>query len=148
MIEIYKSSAVKGKQPWHFSAEKKTPKDFGVEPIAVTDKDIKMDSILIIKDKAYTVCWMSGVDGDYRTAYVDEAEIQDVYILNAEPQPQQYTDEITCPYCGYEIGDSWECPDHDDKYECPGCMSHFSYSRNVEVTYSSEPKTKNEPTII
>lgn len=147
MIEIYNNSDCKGKQPWHFSSDK-TPKDFGIEPIAVTDKEIKMDSILIIGDKAYTVGWMAGTAGNYTAAYVDAAEIQDVYILNAEPHPQHYTPEVKCPYCGYEHGDSWELPDNDDDYECPGCMSHFAYSRNVEVTYSSEPKTKNEPTII
>lgn len=51
----------------------------------------------------------------------------------------RYTDEITCPYCGYEMSDSWEMSDTDDEQECYNekCGKLFSYERIVEVTYSS-----------
>jgi len=52
-----------------------------------------------------------------------------------------YTDEVVCPYCGYEYGDSWEWPDSGET-ECDECEKTFGYFRNVEVTYSSFKKEK------
>jgi DNA-directed RNA polymerase subunit RPC12/RpoP len=61
----------------------------------------------------------------------------------------QYTDEIICPYCGYEFGDSWEymrsveskfevqCGDHHN------CGKEFIVYPVMEITYCSE-KLKNE----
>lgn len=46
-----------------------------------------------------------------------------------------FTDEIVCPYCGYEVSDSWECPDEDDEMYCDNCGKEFSYVRNIEVIY-------------
>ena len=52
----------------------------------------------------------------------------------------QRKDEVVCPYCHYEHGDSWEwfgdgtdCAD----VECENCGLRFSAWVNVEVTYSS-----------
>lgn len=47
------------------------------------------------------------------------------------------TDEITCPWCGYEQMDSYEMSDSDDECECGNCEKIFSYERHIEVTYSS-----------
>ena len=47
-------------------------------------------------------------------------------------------DEITCPWCGYEFGDSWEYDDGDDAAECPECGKLFEYTREIEVTYTSK----------
>jgi len=55
------------------------------------------------------------------------------------------TDEITCPWCGYEDGNSGECDDSDDEYECGQCGGIFSYERDVIVTYSSERVSPPEP---
>lgn len=55
----------------------------------------------------------------------------------AEDIDTRYTDEIVCPHCGYEQGDSWECADSDDDAECERCEGRFHYERNIEVTYSS-----------
>jgi hypothetical protein len=52
-----------------------------------------------------------------------------------------YTDEITCPHCGYEHGDSWESSD-DGVTECDECGERFFFARDVEVTYSSRPEQK------
>ncbi|WP_159562752.1 MULTISPECIES: hypothetical protein [unclassified Exiguobacterium] len=49
----------------------------------------------------------------------------------------EYTEEITCPYCGYAPGDSWERADSDRDY-CENCDKEFFYERNVAVTYSSQ----------
>lgn len=47
-------------------------------------------------------------------------------------------DDITCPWCGYEFGDSWEYDDEDDACECTECGKLFAYERNVKVTYTSK----------
>lgn len=54
-----------------------------------------------------------------------------------------YTKEIICPWCGYEISDSWEMSDSDDECECGDCYKIFSYEREFEITYSSSRKQCN-----
>lgn len=60
----------------------------------------------------------------------------------------RYTNEIVCPYCGYEFGDSWEYlrSDHYDskiEVECGdhlNCGKEFIVYPDVAVTYCSEKK--------
>lgn len=47
-----------------------------------------------------------------------------------------FTDEIVCPYCGYEFEDSWEYDDDED-VECYHCEKKFHVTKNVEVTYET-----------
>lgn len=54
-----------------------------------------------------------------------------------------WTDEITCPWCGDEMLDSWEYADLDDECECDNCDGVFAYERHVEVTYSSSRVEKD-----
>src|SRR4051812_47600327 len=49
----------------------------------------------------------------------------------------QYTDEITCPWCGYKYEDSWEYEDDQDEMECSDCGKKFSMSKRIEVDYST-----------
>ncbi len=49
----------------------------------------------------------------------------------------EYTDEIVCPYCGYESGDSWEISADSGDDVCPDCDKKFHYERNVTVDYST-----------
>lgn len=56
-----------------------------------------------------------------------------------------YTDEVVCPYCGYEFCDSYEIfaynnDDYYDDLECEGCGKEFNVGRYVEVTYNSYKK--------
>ncbi len=44
-----------------------------------------------------------------------------------------YTDEITCPHCGYVCSDSWEIS--DGKRECGDCGREYEVERDVVVTY-------------
>lgn len=62
---------------------------------------------------------------------------QKAQYASGEDTPE-YTDNITCPWCGYGDEDSGECDDEDDEHECGSCGGIFSYTRNVSVTYSSE----------
>lgn len=47
------------------------------------------------------------------------------------------TEEIVCPWCGYEFEDSWEFDD-DDVTECYGCDKRFKHHRFIDVTYDTE----------
>lgn len=47
----------------------------------------------------------------------------------------EYTNEAVCPWCGNEVGESWEFGDYVDDYECDDCGKHFNISRNTEITY-------------
>lgn len=58
-------------------------------------------------------------------------------------QDHEYTDEVVCPYCGYEHGDSWELSADSDEMDCGNCDQPFTYERNIEVTYSTKKK-RNE----
>ena len=52
----------------------------------------------------------------------------------------EYTDEITCPHCGYEFGDSWEYGgDREDigELDCGSCEKKFIATRNITVDYST-----------
>jgi len=49
----------------------------------------------------------------------------------------QFTDEIVCPHCGYEYGDSWEVKNESD--ECPECARMFDIEKHVEISYSTYP---------
>lgn len=51
-----------------------------------------------------------------------------------------YTDEVVCPHCGYEHGDSWEM--RDGKKDCPECEKSFTMERNTSVNYTTEKSEK------
>lgn len=55
-------------------------------------------------------------------------DIEDLYSEN----------EVTCPYCGYQSGDSVEYP-NDGEEKCSQCGGKYNYSRDVDVSYSSNP---------
>lgn len=52
----------------------------------------------------------------------------------------EYTQEVVCPYCGYEHSDSWEMSDDETDRECPDCEKIFDYERIVTCEYSSSKK--------
>jgi hypothetical protein len=56
-----------------------------------------------------------------------------------------YTDEVVCPYCGFEFGDSYELfefnfRDYIEGLECDECKKEFNVERCVEVTFNSYKK--------
>lgn len=59
----------------------------------------------------------------------------------------KYTNQIICPYCGYEEHDSWEIRGDNGEHECGDCGKEFQYERIVTVIYCTKKiKTKPEPT--
>lgn len=55
------------------------------------------------------------------------------------PEERMFEDGLVCPYCGYEDNDAFELSDDDGTVECGRCGAEIHYTRNVEVTYSTEP---------
>ena len=58
-------------------------------------------------------------------------------------------DNIECPYCGYEIKDSWDyCEDgKGGTIECPDCGMSFDFDVEYDPNYSSwkNPCANGEP---
>lgn len=54
--------------------------------------------------------------------------------------------EITCPFCGEEVGDSWEIKSDEGTRVCDSCDSEFTWSRDITVEYRSDaPLKANTP---
>lgn len=54
-----------------------------------------------------------------------------------------FTDEIVCPYCGYEFSDSYEFfewNDGDAEPECEECGKEFIVCRYIDIKYNSYKK--------
>lgn len=49
----------------------------------------------------------------------------------------EYTEEITCPYCGYIFTNSWEYGEGSGEAKCSRCGKKFEYWVNATVTYST-----------
>ena len=47
------------------------------------------------------------------------------------------TEEIVCPWCGYEFQDSWEFEENGET-ECYGCEKRFKHCQIIDVTYDTE----------
>lgn len=58
----------------------------------------------------------------------------------AEKIECEYTNEIVCPWCGYEYSDSWEFHEDREDMECPECEKMFNMNRTVTVSYTTERK--------
>ena len=55
-----------------------------------------------------------------------------------------WTDQPTCPYCGYVERDAWEIDfegiDGDVEHSCASCGEDYMLTRNAIITYTSERK--------
>ena len=49
--------------------------------------------------------------------------------------------EVTCPYCGHKLHDSWELPDEGEE-ECEQCGKKYYFSRDISVSYESRADCK------
>jgi len=62
-------------------------------------------------------------------------------------QPEtSHEDDITCPFCGQKVSDSWECTLDADVFvtECDDCGRQFSVTRHTCVTYSTTAKANRK----
>lgn len=57
------------------------------------------------------------------------------------------TDEIVCPHCGHEWGDSWEClsdgATHGNE-ECGECGGRFEWTADFSVSYTTSKTGEKE----
>lgn len=143
-MKIFDYADLGNKKSWDYSIKGITPEEEGIKPIIKTDEVINMGDVLIINNIAYTVCCLSGKANKYNVAYVEQLKEQGIFINSEEAGDKDYTQEITCPFCGFEDENSWEADDEEDEYECPCCGSTFSYQRNITVEYCSQPVRKGE----
>lgn len=100
--------------------------------------DLEFNENFSFEGNYYSFC---SLELDRQVAIVEEFRIKEM-----ESYEYHNTDEVTCPYCGYEDTDSWELDDQEDERDCPMCGGVFGYSREVTVSYYSEkvkdPKIK------
>lgn len=140
-MKIFDYADMGCKKSWDYSMNGTTPEIDGIHPILTTEKDVSMGDLLIINGTAYCICSMSGKGDKRSVCYVERLKNQAVFIENEEPEEQDYTDEITCPYCGYEM-ESLEMSDDEEEYICESCHSTFSYQRDITIRYCSQPVKK------
>ncbi len=50
------------------------------------------------------------------------------------------TDNIVCPWCGYENLDSWEFDVDSGDTECHECEKPFRYEREISITYTTSKR--------
>lgn len=98
-----------------------------------TDKDISVSDVIEYEGKSYVCCAESVRD---KIMHVRPINVTNTTLT-------EYEDEVKCPYCGFEDGDSWEL-DEEGETDCGNCGAKLAYSRTVEVTYSAELKEKPE----
>ena len=55
----------------------------------------------------------------------------------------EYTDEVVCPWCGYEVDDSFEFEDEFGEERCYECDKKYTYTRYTRVEYSTEKKDQD-----
>ncbi len=55
-----------------------------------------------------------------------------------------HTQNIICPYCKYELKDSWEIQSDSGELECEECGAKFFMGREVEIYYTTTKLEKNK----
>ena len=72
---------------------------------------------------------------DSKNGYAGVHKVQ----YSPNPEGRMFEDSLVCPYCGYEDSDAFELSDDDGTVECGRCGAEIHYTRNIEVTYSTDP---------
>lgn len=107
-----------------------------LEPICeVNDIELDISQPIRLNGILYTVCILG-----YDYAVVKSLEISE---LADEAEELYGENEVTCPYCGHHIANSFEMDDEEDEYECDYCGSVFAYQREITVEYNMQPIRKN-----
>jgi transcription elongation factor Elf1 len=78
----------------------------------------------------------------------DKANAERREEITSGDRDTNYENEITCPYCGYELHDSSEYLNGSDDYlgeiDCPDCEETFTCTAEFSVSYSTERIDKEE----
>lgn len=118
--------------------EKYNYKEISNKSFFSIDKEIDFSEKLKINDKLYSTCCGLTLENDKDYCFlVEEFKFEDEIDTKIES-------EITCPYCNYELSDSWDYSSDEDDIDCENCDSLFSYTREITVDYWCKPISKNE----
>jgi len=79
--------------------------------------------------------------GSFRcSACTEQAKLDGIKERKEAGFSHDFTDEVVCPHCGAEWGDSWELSESDENMHCEECDQSFSMERHVDVTYVTVKK--------
>ncbi|KEO80851.1 hypothetical protein [Tumebacillus flagellatus] len=67
----------------------------------------------------------------------EPGEVEDCVWCDGQGCETDGTNNIVCPHCGDEFGDSWEIPQDSGTEECQSCGKSYTFERIVEVTYKT-----------
>jgi len=143
-MKIYNYEDLNGKRTWDYT-EGKSPADDEIVAILETDDSIDLGDVFIVNNVAYSLCSASGRNGKHSWGLADKLVKQEHFLNGNDKEDVKecfMEDEITCPYCGNQNGDSWESADSEDEEVCGNCGSTYSYERVVDVSYTSSPIKK------
>ena len=149
MIEIYDYADLGSKHSLDYTMNNTTPKEDGIDPIHVTDKNIEMGDILSINGKAYCIHALSHKGQECKMAFVEVIRNKHFLEFDNENEPKSIYNEsvLICPYCG-DTEESFELPDEEEEHECPNCGSVFSYQKVINVTYDCQPVRKTDSVVV
>ena len=102
----------------------------GYPYIGEVDAVISLNDVIKVEDEYYTPGVLELKE--------NRAGVRKVQI-DLDPDDKDYKGNLTCPYCGYEDGDSWELEDSDKEHECGRCGAIISFGRVVTVEYNASP---------
>lgn len=103
--------------------------------LSVADDVELWNRVINLEGKFYSICCSQG----------NKYEIRELEKFNLEENDNWNKSEITCPICGYEFSDSWEYDLDRGEDTCEGCGATLQWSREVEVSYSTEVKKSVQP---
>ena len=103
--------------------------------LSVADDVELWDRVISLDGKFYSVRYSQG----------NKYKIRELEQFNLEEEENWDTSEIKCPICGYEESDSWEYDSDYGEIKCGGCGATLEWSREVEVSYSTEVKKSVQP---
>lgn len=109
----------------------------------LTDGDPSGDPIMELSDKP-NVYDHHRLDGKtYVVCYIRHDHVVGVSEINLDQDHDtEDTEYMVCPHCGYADYDSAEFRNDEDTRDCGGCGLEFSYTREVQITYTTEKVTK------
>jgi hypothetical protein len=111
-------------------------------PLLESDVVCEIDTV---KELPNMICIIEG-----KKAYIcminEREDFVCIHFIKDMPKEDNlsFKEEITCPHCGHEESDSWDASDEEESRDCDVCGSVFSYTREVEVTYTSIMVNRNE----
>lgn len=101
-------------------------------PIATVKGKVDI-GLIRLYGKIYQVRY---IKPDENAAFLEDTTLTEIPAVPDDIMQEPF---ITCPYCGHFELDSCEWADENKSEKCIACGSIFSYQREIETSYSSQP---------